>query len=171
MHLFFKLVNKLCITSIIRFKKNIKKYIIIDYIMQYKIVQDDSDSILWLIIVVIIFFSLILPKIEKCNAKDNQNMLEKFASLNQKSRYGLSNCDKVDLNMCSPACCGSQWPTGIKITSPYMSASDIKKNFATSNYTCSGTGKGQGPGCVCIPKHEKKFLEDRGNNRKTIKIS
>ena len=131
--------------------------------MQYKIVKDNSDSILWLIVVVVIFFTFILPKIEKCYRQENQEFLEKFTSLN--------NCNKVDLDVCSPACCGTQWPTGIKLTDKKLEDLDIENKYVPSNYFCSGTGKGQGPGCVCIPKAQRKFLYNRGNNRQTINLN
>ncbi|VVU94870.1 hypothetical protein CPAV1605_595 [seawater metagenome] len=131
--------------------------------MQYKIVKEQSASILWLIVVVIIFFCFILPKIEKCYARENRELLEKFSTLGQ--------CDKVDLDVCSPACCGSQWPTGIKLTDKTITELDIINKYVPSNYTCSGTGKGQGPGCVCIPKSQRKFLYNRGGNRQTFNLN
>ena len=107
-------------------------------------------------------FCFILPQIEKCYNKERNNMLEKFNT--------LSNCNKMDLNICSPACCGKQWPTGIDLSDPAVKDSELLNKYVPSNYTCSGNGIGQGPGCVCIPKREKQFLSDRGGNTRVFNL-
>ena len=120
--------------------------------MQYKIVREDTLSVLWLIIVVIIFFVLILPKIEQCHKKDNKELMEKFASLNDTL--------KVDLQKCSPLCCRNMWK-------PPFNLKENKelKNYAPSNITCYGTGdKNSTTGCLCAPKEQINMLTSRGNN-------
>ncbi len=124
--------------------------------MQYKIVREDTLSVLWLIVVVIVFFVLILPKIEECHKKNNQELLEKFASLNDTL--------KVDLQKCSPLCCGNMWKPPFNLKKNKEISKELK-NYVPTNITCYGTGeKNSTTGCLCAPKNQVNILTSRGNN-------
>jgi hypothetical protein len=124
--------------------------------MQYKIVREDTLSVLWLIIIVIVFFVLILPKIEECNKKEKEEFMEKFAS--------FTNTLSIDSQKCSPLCCRNMWPTPITLKENKAISKELK-NYVPSNFTCSGTGeKISTTGCVCTDKTKINFLSSRGNN-------
>ncbi len=66
-------------------------------------------------------------------------------------------------NICSPACCATQWPV------PFMTETNAQicentDNFVKSQYMCQNdSGSGQS-GCMCITKDQRNFLMSRGGN-------
>ena len=82
-----------------------------------------------------------------------QNSMERFGPEEK-----ITNLEKVDTNICSPVCCGTQWPTSV----PLPQDDRLKgKEYASTNFTCSGK---KGTGCVCSTGSQMEFLSNRGNN-------
>ena len=84
-------------------------------------------------------------------SNEDSEIMEKF---NNK----LNDFNKVDTNICSAKCCGSQYPVSF----------DIKKDnrvidgkYVPTNFTCTGH---HGTGCVCITKDQRDYLADRAEN-------
>lgn len=74
----------------------------------------------------------------------------------------LSSNYKMDTNMCSPDCCGSQWPVSFAITrDERIEQDEIGDKYVPTNMTCTGL---RGRGCVCSDKQQYEFLKSRGNN-------
>ena len=107
----------------------------------------ETNNMPCLILLVIMFLIFIMPKM-------TQKTNESFTP--------LDDCKKVDTFMCSPDCCGQQWPISFDVKrDPRIGKNDIGTKYASTNLTCSGI---YGTGCVCATKKQKKFLQTRGNN-------
>ena len=74
----------------------------------------------------------------------------------------LGSTHKLDTNMCSPDCCGTQWPVSFpNKTDDRVNVEDIGEKYIPTNMTCTGL---RGRGCVCANKEQYDFLRTRGNN-------
>ena len=90
-----------------------------------------------------------------CNR--NSKNYEKFGESEQ-----LSSINKIDTNMCSPDCCGTQWPVSFTTSKDErINQNDAGDTFIPTNMTCTGL---RGRGCVCADKQQYEFLQSRGNN-------
>tara|TARA_X000000950_G_scaffold192834_1_gene232594 strand:+ start:1027 stop:1377 length:351 start_codon:yes stop_codon:yes gene_type:complete len=78
------------------------------------------------------------------------------------SGSGLRNCYKMDTNMCSPDCCGKQWPVSFNLKrDPRIKKGELGSKYIPTNMSCTGK---RGSGCVCADRKQYKFLTHRGNN-------
>lgn len=92
-----------------------------------------------------------------------------FMCLSKKNRYEnfgeneqLGGNHKIDTNMCSPDCCGTQWPVSFQTKrDERVSVEDVGEKYIPTNMTCTGL---RGRGCVCADKEQYEFLRTRGNN-------
>ena len=76
--------------------------------------------------------------------------------------HELPSTFKIDTNMCSPDCCGKQWPLSFDLKrDPRIKEGELGTKYIPTNMTCSGK---MGTGCVCADKKQYKFLSKRGNN-------
>ncbi len=74
----------------------------------------------------------------------------------------LSTVYKIDTNMCSPDCCGTQWPVSFPLKKDERIDQDkIGDKYVPTNMTCTGL---RGRGCVCADKNQYEFLKSRGTN-------
>lgn len=74
----------------------------------------------------------------------------------------LSTVYKVDTNMCSPDCCGTQWPVSFPLKKDErVNQEKIGEEYVPTNMTCTGL---RGRGCVCADKKQYEFLKSRGTN-------
>ena len=111
--------------------------------------SSDNNIILYAVIIGVIFFCFVLPRLEKQYVKENRKLKEKMVSLkfNDKIR-------KLDTNKCSRECCNhTQWPV------PHM-PSHKKGKYIGSNLMCNGNGGG----CLCVTKEDKEYLARRAHN-------
>jgi hypothetical protein len=107
--------------------------------------MDKYGKILYLVLAVIVYMLILKPIFGK----------EHFD-------HELPSTFKIDTNMCSPDCCGSQWPISFAIKKDdRIKQSDIGNKYLPTNMTCTGL---RGRGCVCADKEQYKFLKNRGNN-------
>lgn len=105
-----------------------------------------QDNLLLLILIVVVLFYFY------CNASS-----EGF-----NSGSGLRNCYKMDTNMCSPDCCGKQWPISFNVKKdPRIKEGELGTKYIPTPLTCTGK---RGSGCVCADNKQYKFLTKRGNN-------
>ena len=89
-------------------------------------------------------------------------LILKKESFENDSGSNLNECYKLDTNMCSPDCCGSQWPISFDIQKdPRIKEGELGGKFISTNMTCSGK---MGTGCVCASRSQYSFLSDRGTN-------
>ena len=112
--------------------------------------SNDNNIILYAVIVGVIFFVFVLPRLEKRFAREDRKLKEKMES--------LANCTKkirkLDTNKCSRSCCRyTQWPA------PHMPTLKDSK-YVGSNLMCNGNGGG----CLCVTKEDKDYLARRAQN-------
>lgn len=104
---------------------------------------EDKKSIVYIIIGLVILFYFYKSK-------------ETFNNDNS------SECYKLDTNMCSPDCCGSQWPVSFHINrDPRIKPGELGTKYISTNMSCTGK---MGSGCICADKKQYDFLSSRGNN-------
>ena len=119
--------------------------------MNYQIVEKDNNQVLiYIVAIAVIFFMFILPKLEKCNAKEENEVKEKFEQL-KFEEVEKSKINKIDLKKRSKDCClWEQWPA------PHMPKIKSDKYIGT-NFGTTG-------GCLCIDKKDYNYLSSRGKN-------
>ena len=106
---------------------------------------DDKKTLVYVLIALVVFYLLFSKAKEGFHGGSN-----------------LSGCYKMDTNMCSPDCCGKQWPVSFNIRKdPRIKEGELGTKYIATNMTCSGK---MGTGCVCADKKQYKFLANRGNN-------
>ena len=105
----------------------------------------NKNTLVYLLVGLAIFF--ILTNTKKENFETNS---------------GLTECYKMDTNMCSAACCGQQWPLSFNTKNdPRIKEGELGDKYISTNMSCSGT---MGTGCICASKKQYDFLSNRGNN-------
>jgi len=78
------------------------------------------------------------------------------------SGSNLKSCYKLDTNMCSPDCCGKQWPVSFNLKNdPRIKEGELGSKYVATNMSCSGK---MGTGCICADKKQYELLSKRGNN-------
>lgn len=106
--------------------------------------MDQNNMILYAVLAVVVYVLILKPIMNR----------EQFGQEND-----LGGVYKIDTNMCSPDCCGNQWPVS------FLTKKDnrIKEGdeYIATNMTCTGM---KGRGCVCSDKKQFDFLKNRGNN-------
>ena len=109
---------------------------------------EDKNVIIYAIIIAVIFFCFILPKLEKKFNEEQTEIREKMESLTG------GKIVKLDTNKCSRDCClYTQWPV------PHMPTKKSDKYVGT-NFMCNGNGGG----CLCVSKKDREYLARRGQN-------
>jgi len=105
--------------------------------------MDQKNIILYVLLAVLVYVILLKPIMNKELFGQDETLNSGF---------------KMDTNMCSPDCCGNQWPVSFD-----MKKDDRIKgnNNISTNMTCTGS---RGRGCVCSDKKQFDFLKNRGNN-------
>ena len=106
---------------------------------------EDKKTLVYVLIALVVFYLLFSKAKEGFHGGSN-----------------LSGCYKMDTNMCSPDCCGKQWPVSFDLKrDPRIKEGELGTKYIATNMTCSGK---MGTGCVCADKKQYKFLAHRGNN-------
>lgn len=109
------------------------------------IMFDDKKTLVYVLIALVVFYVLFSKAKEGFHGGSN-----------------LRGCYKMDTNMCSPDCCGRQWPVSFDLKrDPRIKEGELGTKYISTNMTCSGK---MGTGCVCADKKQYKFLSNRGNN-------
>jgi len=109
--------------------------------------MEQKNMILYALLAVIVYMLILKPIINK----------ELFGQ-----EEDLSGIYKIDTNMCSADCCGSQWPVSFTTEKDdRIKEGEMGTKYIATNMTCSGT---RGRGCVCSDKKQFDFLKNRGNN-------
>lgn len=118
------------------------------------------------LIVVIVVIILISHCISK--RKEGFDLFSNQKKLEQQFLPNSQNVSEyvVDTMVCSPDCCGQQFPSidGMTLDEYNKCVNDrgIKTDYVRSNYTCANGVNGVG--CPCIKSNAMKFLINRGNN-------
>ena len=106
---------------------------------------ENKNTLVYVLIAVVVFYLLSNKMNESFNGGSN-----------------LKGCYKMDTNMCSPDCCGKQWPLSFDLKKdPRIKEGELGTKYIPTNMTCSGK---MGTGCVCADKKQYTFLSKRGNN-------
>jgi len=107
---------------------------------------ENKNTLVYVLIAIVLFYLL------------SNKMKETFAN----GSSNLKGCYKMDTNMCSPDCCGKQWPLSFDVQrDPRIKDGELGTKYIPTNMTCSGK---MGTGCVCADKKQYTFLSNRGNN-------
>ena len=111
----------------------------------------DNNTLVYVLIALVIGYLLF------------SRMSETFLS----SGTNLKGCYKLDQNMCSVDCCGSQWPVSFDMKKdPRIKDGELGKKYIPTNLSCSGK---MGTGCICASNKQYQFLTDRGTNAPACK--
>ena len=120
--------------------------------------SEDNRTLLYSIILALVFFFYIMPKIEANAAEE-----EAENAVIREAMVSLKGNTKVDTSICSRKCCNieGQWPIPFnRVEDASVSDEDLKK-YQSSNYMCN---HGIGGGCVCVEKGTWNYLGSRGQN-------
>tara|TARA_Y200000002_G_scaffold271749_1_gene226285 strand:- start:1244 stop:1570 length:327 start_codon:yes stop_codon:yes gene_type:complete len=105
---------------------------------------ENKNTLVYVLLAIVVFFLI------------SNKMKESF-----NSGSNLSGCYKMDTNMCSPDCCGKQWPLSFDLKKDPRIGNELGKKYIATNMTCTGK---MGTGCVCADPKQYEFLSMRGNN-------
>lgn len=119
----------------------------------------DNKALLYILIGTYVFFTFIMPRVEKNSSGIVAKVKERLANISMDRQ--LQAGDKLDLNMCSKQCCKfTQWPVPGSTMEGPMSKEQLDK-YIGSNYSCNS---GSGGGCLCVSKESLTPLINRGGN-------
>uniref|UniRef100_A0A6C0D9I1 Uncharacterized protein n=1 Tax=viral metagenome TaxID=1070528 RepID=A0A6C0D9I1_9ZZZZ len=123
--------------------------------MDFKLINQnlsDDRLLIILICIAIVFFVLILPKLEKQSMAEYNSVYENFNNITK-------DLPMIDQHICSAQCCKFvQWP--IPFNNEPLGSKENLSNYIGSNMTCNN---GQsGGGCVCIQKNDYDYLANHG---------
>ena len=108
--------------------------------------SSNDNKCLYVVLAVLAYFLIVRPA-----------LTEKFGN-----QTNLGNCYKMDKTICSPDCCGKQWPVSFDMKKdPRINDDELGTKYMPTNLTCTGK---RGRGCVCADKRQYQFLKNRGNN-------
>tara|TARA_E500000178_G_scaffold250079_1_gene246707 strand:- start:7076 stop:7444 length:369 start_codon:yes stop_codon:yes gene_type:complete len=116
----------------------------------------DKDTILVFgVIIAFLFFTYLMPLLEKQFNQDKQILKEGMQVLGNDHKI-----NKFDTKQCSKNCClHTQWSV------PHIK-NEPPKGYVGSNLMCAN---GSGGGCLCVTAKDMKTLEERGGNRTECK--
>ena len=110
---------------------------------------ENKNVIIYAIIIAVIFFVFILPRLEEKFAQEQKQIRENMESLKG------DDILKFDRKKCSRYCClHSQWPV------PHIPSKKSDKYVGT-NFMCNG---GPGGGCLCVTEKDREYLAKRAHN-------
>lgn len=115
--------------------------------MNYQIVENDNNQVLlYVLLASVIFFLFILPKIEKCNKKEEEIVMEKMTDAKTKilkidKKKRRANCSIY-----------TQWPVGP------AAAQYVNEEGTVGNNFISGTTR------LCYTDKDKKYLGNKAGN-------
>jgi hypothetical protein len=116
-----------------------------------------NQILICVILIAIIFFLFIMPKIEHYDNVDN------MAFKNDLSNALNKDIAKIDTNKCSKSCCVyTQWQLPPELQQTGLSAEESQK-YIPSNFSCN-FGSNSGSGCVCYTKEDSEYLTNKGGN-------
>ena len=112
------------------------------------------------IIFALLFFTFLMPCVEKYNNIDNDTFKENLENV-------LNNNDRpfatIDTNTCAKSCClHNQWPLPDELQPSDVDPKELKK-YIPSNFSCN-FGSKNGSGCVCYTKEDANYLTNKGGN-------
>ena len=117
--------------------------------------NNDTKSLLYVIVGAIIFFLIVMPLLSRSCDRRNREVREKLSNIGK-------NISKIDTRMCSPQCCKfTQWQLPKEIQPKGPMTEDQLKDVIGSNFSC---GWGEGGGCVCLTKDDFNMLSDHAGN-------
>ena len=110
--------------------------------------SEDKCTLLYSVILILIFFFYIMPKLEACYVEEKAE-----TTMIKEAMDDLKDFKLVDKTFSRKCCHPSQYPSSINVVDRRV---DLKK-VHPNNYT----GRG---GCLCMPKKTWNYLANRGNN-------
>lgn len=115
----------------------------------------NKNVIIGSLVVLTIVIVFMLPKMEKMNNAEEEELKENFNNL---------LIPKIDQHVCSRQCCKfTQWPVPFNTTNPSKTTNQSEMNtdkYIGSNLSCNLGDTGGG--CVCIEKSDYEYLSTHG---------
>ena len=106
-----------------------------------------DNTFLVSIIIAVVFFYVVLPKLEKQHTLEERETMENIQA----------NVNGIDTNKCSRDCCShTQWQP------PHMPPHDSNSQYIGTNLSCN---RGEGSGCLCMTQGDFNNLQARGGNK------
>jgi len=119
--------------------------------------NNDSQILLWLLIIGAIFVIVLMPIFQYCQNQDKNELRERFDSIfSGEPKFLFSN-------KCARSCCiNSGWPYPPELLEKDISPEELKKYIPT-NFSCA-LGSNVNGGCLCVTKNDFDYLSKRGGN-------
>jgi len=123
--------------------------------MVYQVIENDNNQVLmYVMIAAVIFFLFVLPKIEKCNQKEEDEIKEKMTSLSygpvKSEEDSILKVDKLPQNDGCPQYV--QWTPG-----PNAAKLPKVKDAVPNNFLGGTSG-------VCTSAKDMEYLSKKGGN-------
>ena len=117
----------------------------------------DTETLLYSLIIAVIFIIIIMPVLQNCKSKDKKQLKENLENIfSGEPKFLFSN-------KCARSCCiNSGWPYPPELLEKDISAEELKKYIPT-NFSC-GLGSNLNVGCLCTTKEDLDYLSKRGGN-------
>nr|URM62247.1 hypothetical protein [Mimivirus sp.] len=122
-----------------------------------------------IILLIIIYFLFLSDKSQNTNPERFDMTENRFPDYDQRTTLDdyytpmSHQLSTVDNAICSPDCCGTQWPMSDGLTAEdikYQISNMNNKNNIGTNYTCSNGNNGRG--CPCLTPKSYNMLTNRG---------
>ncbi|AEQ33193.1 hypothetical protein [Megavirus chiliensis] len=122
-----------------------------------------------IILLIIIYFLFLSDKSQNTSPERFDMTQNQFYNLDNKTTLDnyytpiSHQLSTVDNAICSPDCCGTQWPMSDGLTAEdikYQISNMNNKNNIGTNYTCSNGNNGRG--CPCLTPKSYNMLTNRG---------
>ena len=128
---------------------------------QFSFLKNKNQALVLAILLIIIFFVFVLPKIDAANKKEQLLLLQKIKEKLENTDNTDNTPTKIDKLICSKQCCKhTQWPVPKDMLTRDMTDEQASK-FIGTNMSCN---LGNGSGCVCATKDDFDYLATRGAN-------
>lgn len=128
------------------------------------------QGIIVIVILLIIIYFLFLSDKSQNTYPERFDMAEnQFTNFDQKTKLDnyytpmSHQLSTIDNAICSPDCCGTQWPMSDGLTAEdikYQISNMNNSNNIGTNYTCSNGNNGRG--CPCLTSRSYNMLSNRG---------
>ncbi|AZL89376.1 hypothetical protein QKC54_gp0452 [Megavirus baoshan] len=128
------------------------------------------QGIIVIVILLIIIYFLFLSDKSQNTYPERFDMAEnQFTNFDQKTKLNnyytpmSHQLSTIDNAICSPDCCGTQWPMSDGLTAEdikYQISNMNNSNNIGTNYTCSNGNIGRG--CPCLTSRSYNMLSNRG---------
>ena len=119
--------------------------------------KEDNNIFIYSIIIAVIFFIFIMPFIEKCQKKEQEDFKADMNNLFTGEPKSIFN------NKCSRSCCiNTGWPYPKELLENDIDPEELK-TYVPNNFSCS-LGSDINGGCICMTQKDKDYLMNKAGN-------